>query len=57
MKLNDFIYYMLCIMYVLVLGMLWGGYIAGAKIPLFVLIPSTVFIIGGSIKAFFDIRE
>ena len=57
MKLNDFIYYMICIMYVLVLGILWGAYIEGAKIPLFVLVPLTICIIGWVIKTFFEIKE
>lgn len=57
MKLNDFIYYMLSVMYVLVLGILWGAYIEGAKIPLVALILSTVCIIGWSIKVFFEIKE
>lgn len=57
MKLNDFIYYMFCITYTLVLGILWGAYIEGAKIPLFVLIPSTICIISWAIKVFFEIKE
>lgn len=57
MKSTDFIYYMICMMYVLVLGMMWGAYIEGAEIPLFVLIPSTICIVGWVIKVFFEIKE
>ena len=56
-KLIDFVYYMLSTIYVFILGLLWGAYIEGADIPLFVLIPSTVCILGWTIKVFFEIRE
>lgn len=57
MKILHFIQFMFCIAYVLCVGILWGGYIAGEEIPLFVLISLTIYIIGWAIKTFFEIKE
>ena len=57
MKVIDFIYYIITTLYVLFLGILWGGYIAGIAIPLWVLICISIGIICFVVDTFFWIKE
>lgn len=57
MKIVDFIYYIISTLYVSFLGILWGGYIAGEAMPLWLLISMSIFMICFVVDTFFRIKE
>lgn len=57
MKIFSFIQYLIFLFYLFVLGILWGGYIAGEVMPLGWLIFVTIIVAVRVLMGYWEIKE
>lgn len=57
MKVVNFIQYLIFIFYTVMIGILWGAYIAGEVIPLGWLIFFTIFVAVRVLMGYWEIKE